>query len=122
MIFGNARYFETLGKSKEECLGKTDFDLFPKELAEKYHNDDQKVILNGEPVELIEEHLRPDGEKIYVQVFKAPVRNTKNEIVGLQGMFWDVTDRILAEQSQLEADARFRSLVNSNIIGTKRMR
>ena len=117
MIFGNARYFETLGKSKEESLGKNDFDLFPRELAEKYYNDDQKVINEGQPVELIEEHLRPDGQKIYVQVFKAPVRNTKNEIVGLQGMFWEVTDRIEAEQSQKETDARFRSLVNSNIIG-----
>lgn len=117
LIFGNARYFETLGTSKEDCLGKTDFDLFPKELAEKYHADDQKVMEQGEALELIEDHLMPDGKKIYVQVFKAPIRNSKNKIVGLQGMFWDVTDRFRAEQSQKEADARFRRLVNSNIIG-----
>ncbi|MEC9092867.1 MAG: PAS domain S-box protein, partial [Planctomycetota bacterium] len=117
LIFGNTRYFETLGKQKEECLGKTDFDLFPEELARKYHNDDQAVLRTGTPVELIEEHIRPDGQKIYVQVFKAPIRNTRNKIVGLQGMFWDVTDRIQAEELQKESDARFRSLVASNIIG-----
>ena len=117
LIFGNARYFETLGKPKDECIGKTDFDLFPKELADKYWADDRKVLERGEALELIEDHLMPDGKIIYVQVFKAPIRNARNEIIGLQGMFWDVTDRFRAEQSQKEADARFRSLVNSNIIG-----
>lgn len=117
LTVGNARYFETLGMKREECIGKTDFDLFPRELAEKYHADDQKVLKTGEPLELIEEHVRADGTKIYVQVFKAPIRNAQGEIIGLQGMFWDVSDRIRAEQSQKEADARFRSLVNSNIIG-----
>lgn len=115
--FANARFLETIGKSKRECLGKSDFDLFPKEQAEKYAADDRLVLANGEPLEDIEEHILRDGKKIYVQVFKAPIRNARKEIIGVQGMFWEVTDRIQAEQRQKETDARFRRLVNSNIIG-----
>lgn len=115
--FANARFFETIGKQKRECLGKTDFDLFPKEQAEKYAADDRLVLASGEPLEDIEEHILGDGKSIYVQVFKAPIRNARKEIIGIQGMFWEVTDRIQAEQRQRETDARFRRLVNSNIIG-----
>ncbi|MEE2641170.1 MAG: ATP-binding protein [Planctomycetota bacterium] len=117
LTFGNERFFKTLGKTRDACIGKTDFELFPESLAKKYHADDQQVIATGQPVELVEEHVRADGTTIYVQVFKAPIRNSWKKIIGLQGMFWDVTDRVEAEKSQQESDARFRRLVNSNIIG-----
>jgi PAS domain S-box-containing protein len=115
--FGNSRYFETLGMKPEDVIGKTDADLFPAALAEKYHADDLQVVKNGRTIETIEEHLRSDGQKLYVQVFKAPVFDEQGKIVGSQGMFWDVTARILAEQSQQQSDVRFRRLVKSNILG-----
>ncbi|MFC1596868.1 PAS domain S-box protein [Planctomycetota bacterium] len=97
VVFGNQRYCETLGHTLAELVGKTDFDLFPKELATKYRQDDAKVAESGEVLEDIEEHRKPDGELIYVQVLKAPVRDFKGEVVGVQGMFWDVTARRRAE-------------------------
>ena len=117
LTFGNQRFFKTLQKTKQQCIGKTDFDLFPKVLAEKYAADDQKVMKTGKTIELVEEHINPAGEKSYVQVFKAPIRNNRKQVIGVQGMFWDVTDRIRAEKLQKEADANFRSLVDSNIMG-----
>ncbi len=117
LTFGNRRYFETLGMAEADAIGKTDFDLFPKDLATKYFQDDQRVVSQGVTIEDIEEHIRLAGEKLYVQVFKAPVIDAENKIVGSQGMFWDVTARILAEQAQQQSDARFRRLVKSNIIG-----
>ncbi len=107
--FGNRLFCETLGRPMEEIIGKTDFDFFPKELAEKYRRDDMNVAETGRVFEDIEQHRKPDGETIYVQVFKTPVRNFKGETIGTQGLFWDVTERKRTE----DALAREKYLVDS---------
>jgi len=93
VVFGNQRYCSSLKRSLEDLVGKNDFDLFPKELAEKYVKDDRQVIRTGEVLHEVEEHRTQNGKRIYVEVFKSPVRNVDGEIVGVQVMFWDVTER-----------------------------
>jgi PAS domain S-box-containing protein len=112
-VFGNELFCRTLGKPVQEIVGKTDFDFFPKELAEKYRADDKTVAQTQKLFEDVEEHQKPDGEKIYVQVFKAPVRNFKGEVVGTQGIFWDVSDRKRTEQALKDSKALYLSLVES---------
>ena len=97
VVFGNQRYCDTLGRPLDQLVGKTDFDLFPRELATKYREDDARVVNTGQALEDVEEHRKPDGELIHVHVLKAPVRDFKGAIVGVQGMFWDVTARRKAE-------------------------
>ena len=75
VTFGNQRYSETLGIPLAELVGKTDFDLFPRPLAEKYAADDRRVAATGQIFEDIEEHQRPGGEKFFMHVMKAPVRD-----------------------------------------------
>ena len=86
------------GRSLEEIVGKTDFDFFPKELAEKYQRDDRKVIETGKPYDLVEEHRPPGGDRMFVQVVKTPVYDTEGKPLGLQGIFWDITQQRLAEE------------------------
>jgi PAS domain S-box-containing protein len=117
ITFANQRYCENLGIPYHQLLGKTDFDLFPQELARKYRSDDQQVVETGRPWEDIEQHQKTDGQISYVHVLKAPVKNADGAIVGTQGMFWDVTPRFQAEQARKRSDARFRRLVESNVIG-----
>ena len=97
VTFANQRYCQTLGRALDDLLGKTDFDLFPVELAEKYLSDDHRVVDSGTPFECVEEHRKPNGELMYVQVFKAPVYDAEGKCIGIQGIFWDVTDRQTAE-------------------------
>ena len=59
--------------------------------------DDQHVMTTGEKLEMIEMHTLPDGKVIYVQVIKTPVRDQAGRIVGIQGIFWDVTERKVIE-------------------------
>lgn len=99
ITFMSPRYLETMGESGESILGKTDFDLFPKELAEKYRKDDKRVVENGETIELIEEFPTGDGERSYVQTLKTPVSDADGRIIGIQGGFWDVTEKKLAEEA-----------------------
>src|SRR5262249_18642717 len=46
--FGNKGFCETTKRSLDELIGRTDFDLFPAELAEKYRRDDARVLATGE--------------------------------------------------------------------------
>ena len=105
VVEGNKRYCDTLGMPLAALIGKTDNDLFPAELAKKYRDDDAKVIRTGEVLQDTEEHVKPDGRRIYVEVLKSPVRNANGRIVGVQGMFWDVTDRVRAEHRLQAAKA-----------------
>jgi two-component system NtrC family sensor kinase len=83
--FGNPRFCEEIKRPLEELRGKTDFDLFPAHLAEKYRADDQAVMSSRKSLEAIEEHDPGDGNKIYVQVIKTPVLDTNGTVVGTQG-------------------------------------
>jgi PAS domain S-box-containing protein len=71
----------------------------------------------GQSLEDVEVYVKPGGQKLYVQVLKAPVRDAQGAIVGVQGMFWDVTARLAADEAARRSDARFRKLVQSSLIG-----
>jgi PAS domain S-box-containing protein len=95
--FGNQRFCAILKRPLAEILGKTDFDFFPHELAEKYRHDDAEVVRTRGIFETVEEHVTAAGARLYVQVVKTPVFGARGEIVGTQCIFWDVTERKRAE-------------------------
>ena len=102
-VFANKRFCEGLSLSLEELIGKKDEDIFDKQLAAKYVRDDQAVINAGSSFHDIEKFLGPDGQQSYVEVLKAPVQDSDGNSCGIQGMFWDVTARQLAEDELLRA-------------------
>ena len=92
IVFANNRYCSDLGLAREEVLGKTDFDFFEQKTAEKYHADDQRVLTTGALFHDTEVHPSGDGA-IHVEVLKAVVTDQNGHPIGIQGMFWDITDR-----------------------------
>jgi phosphoserine phosphatase RsbU/P len=97
--FANQTYCKYVNRSSEELLGKSDFDFFPRELAEKYWRDDLAIMESGETREITEE-TQPFGtdEKLYHHVIKTPLRDETGKVIGLQGMFWDITEKIRNEE------------------------
>src|SRR5271166_1943754 len=111
--FANKRLCTELGRSLEEIRGKTDFDFWPRELAEKYRRDDRQVIESGQGLDVVEEHVTPQGETLYVQVMKTPLFAHDGKPIGIQGIFWDVTARIRAEEQLMAQNVMLQTLASS---------
>jgi PAS domain S-box-containing protein len=110
LTFVNRAILEALNTTQEAVLGRTAADFYPSHLAEKYYRDDLYVLM-GNTLRLVEEHISPvDGQKQYVEVIKTPLRDQDGSITGIQGLFWDVTDRILTEQKLRKSEDRYRTI------------
>jgi sigma-B regulation protein RsbU (phosphoserine phosphatase) len=96
--FVNQQFCRTLGCALDDVIGKTDFDFFPHALAEQYRRDDRRILESGQSYEAVEEHQPPGGETMYVQVVKTPLCDAEGRVIGIQGIFWDITQQRKAEQ------------------------
>ncbi|MFA6333903.1 MAG: PAS domain-containing protein, partial [Methanoregula sp.] len=93
----NEHYASTLGLRPDEITGKTDSDLFPPGLAEKYRSDDERVMTTGQAEEVVDQYLH-NGKVCWSTCIKTPVRDIDGTISGIQGIFWDITKRKAAEE------------------------
>ncbi|MHA2315295.1 MAG: PAS domain S-box protein [Candidatus Hermodarchaeia archaeon] len=87
----NDNFAKDLKIKSEEITGKTDYDFFPKALANKYRADDKRIIELGE-TKAIEEKYIVDGEERIVHTVKTPVKDEKGNVTGVLGIFWDITE------------------------------
>ncbi len=111
--FANGRFLAELGTTLEDIKGKTDFDFFPRELAEKYRAVDRRVLESRQGVDVVEGHVTPKGETLYVQTMKTPIFGADGEPIGCQGIFWDVTQRMRAEEQLKEQNMHLQQLARS---------
>jgi two-component system sensor histidine kinase/response regulator len=104
-IIANRADLQILGRgSEEEVLGKTDFEFFSSEVADKFFADDQSVIQTGQPVVNREEYyFDAEGQKHWLLTTKVPLRDPKSQIVGLVGIGHDITKRKRAEEALRDA-------------------
>ncbi len=113
--FANRLFCETLGHTAEQVVGHTDFDFYPADLAQKYRNDDCRVLASGDVLQRVEKNQTPDGQPTYVQVWKTPVYDYAGRISGTQAIFWDITalKRAQAELETAKEAAEEASLAKS---------
>jgi PAS domain S-box-containing protein len=104
-IMANPADLKNLGcKTEAEAIGKTDFDFFPKEIAEAFFADDQSVLKEGKPVINREEKaVLPNGETRWLLTSKIPWRDASGKIIGLVGIGRDITDRKDLEEQMVNA-------------------
>src|SRR4029079_601298 len=106
----NKVFAEACGLSSPELLvGKTDLDVWPRELAEAYRADDASVMASGRQKAVEEPIARVDGTR-WFETYKSPVFAPDGSIVGTTGVARDVTERKTAEQKALRAEEERRKL------------
>lgn len=87
-LLANKAAAENMGASSgDELLGKTDFDFFPREIAQGFWEDERKVIVDGQPQISKEECITEPGQPTrWVLSTKIPLHDPDGQIIGLVGV------------------------------------
>ena len=98
--FANQHFLDLSQDTLANIVGKTDFDLHPSELAEKYQRDDKAVLASGKVLEQIEPRAILGSEPTIVHSIKVPIYDGNGKMNGIQISFWDVTERERAKEAE----------------------
>lgn len=87
LVCANTAFLERLGlRAESEIIGKTDYELFPKSLAEHFRADDEWVVSTGRPkLHIVELFINPDGLPDWYLTNKLPVHDKRGELLGVMG-------------------------------------
>lgn len=108
----NEAFAKDFSRKAEDFVGKTDFDFFSSELAQKYFADDQRIMRGGERETFVEKNIS-EGVARYVEVTKSPVMNSAGEVVGLLGIFTDLTALKRANAEVKKTQAFLNSVIEN---------
>jgi len=100
----------------QEAIGKTDFDLFKREEAQRFYEEEQKIMETGQPVVTREWSLTSSttGEEVWLSEHKVPMRDETGQVIGLLGVSRDVTQLKWAEAALVRERDLMRTLLNSS--------
>jgi two-component system, cell cycle sensor histidine kinase and response regulator CckA len=97
-----------------ELVGKSDYDLVWRELADAYVADDRAVMTRGQAkLGYDERQVRPDGTLSWVHVSKVPILDENGSVVGLLGTYEDITERRQAEEALRESETFLASIIEN---------
>ena len=120
--FANRADLDNIGvEMEEEVLGKSDYDIFPPDIAARFDTNDQIVFQTGQPVLNEEEFLTNDkGKQIWLLSSKLPLKDPAGQIIGLVGIGRDTTAirRASMERERLvkriqESEQRIRQIIDT---------
>ena len=108
----NKAFEDLLGLKKEETVGKSVYDVYPEDLAEKYHEMDS--VLFRQPGKQVYEHqmMYADGTRHDVIFNKATYLNAEGTPAGLVGVMVDITEHKRAEEALRESEQRLSDIID----------
>ncbi len=93
--------------TERDIIGKTDYDLFGKDVADQFASIDNKVMETGEAlVNVAAKMYTQSGEERFVESSIYPIMNTTGQVIGEYGVSRDITE-------QKEKEANLERLINS---------
>ncbi len=106
----NNQYEQLFHLTSSETHGKTDYDIFPADIAAAIKNNDDRVLTEGSPIEF-EEQVPVEGQLRTYLSLKFPVRDNQEQIFGLCGISTDITDRKHAQEQVMQVNTRLEQRV-----------
>jgi two-component system, cell cycle sensor histidine kinase and response regulator CckA len=115
-ILANPADLQNVGKSAKEVIGKTDYEVFPQEIARQFDADDKTIMKNGEGIIGREELLvNRRGEQRWLLTSKLPWRDESGAVVGIVGIGHDITERKRSEEALRESEERYRQFFEGDL-------
>ncbi|MBF0529317.1 MAG: PAS domain S-box protein, partial [Deltaproteobacteria bacterium] len=115
-LFINNHFSRTLGLRDEDLIGKKDIEVFPREISEKYRENDQKVLKTRRALGFEEITNQQDGPHNFISI-KFPVYRPDGLIYAIGGISSDITDNKRAEESVRKSEQRFRAIFDQAPLG-----
>lgn len=111
----NSQFARMCGLQRcDDVVGKTDLDVWPLELANKYRADDQMIMQSRQPL-MVEELVSDQGETKWFETFKTPIFDDRGKVIGTTGFARDITGRKQTEAAlQRATDTAFAAVVAQN--------
>ena len=101
-------------RDPHEVIGKTDFDFFLDEHAQKAFQDEQAIIKTGKSIiDFVEKETWRDGSITWASTTKIPLRNSQGQIIGTLGVSRDITERKRIEEALIASEKEFRLLTEA---------
>ncbi|MCK5200111.1 MAG: PAS domain-containing protein, partial [Spirochaetales bacterium] len=88
----NNSFTQWVQLEKSEIIGRDVYDIFPEIEADRYWEEDLAIMDKGE-IEEFEDTITIKNKEVSVQIVKVPVRENDGSVIGLLGIFWDITER-----------------------------
>lgn len=112
-ILTNVAFAEALGLQPDDLIGKSSADVFPGTVATQFQDDDNQVLITGQPL-VNKEHLQrdQDGQPLWMLINKIPLQDSQGEVIGLVGLSRDITERQVAQEALQESEQSYKKLYN----------
>ena len=109
----NEPFGKSCGFKPEDLVGKTDFDIWPRDLAERYRADDKEVMESGKRKQVEEPLTDSEGKSLWIETIKTPIYDERGNFTGTAGIARYITERKLAEEALRESEVHYRTLADS---------
>lgn len=108
----NEAYEAFMGKNRDQLIGKSVFDISPKELAPIYYAKDKELLDSG-GIQHYESKVKIDTDKMRDVIFdKSVYTDNKGKVIGLIGTVLDITERKRMEKALKQSEKRFRDMAD----------
>ena len=93
LIAANEPFAQACGHRPDELIGKSDLDIWPRELAERYRADDREVMASRLSKRVEEPLADKQGAIAWIETIKTPVLDEQGRVIGTTGIARDITER-----------------------------
>ncbi|MDD5066848.1 MAG: diguanylate cyclase, partial [bacterium] len=108
----NHAFVDAAGMAAEELKGKTDYDVWPKDMADRYRSDDRIVMQTGVMKKTEEPLIDQNKRESWIEAIKVPIFNDRNEVIGIAGIARDITRWKTAEEILLKAQTELEDMIH----------